>query len=164
MLRYKNILVGIGAIALATTPALILSNSSKIHDKYSKIEKNINQEEKQGLQYQTFYQTKKLNPVLTKVKNSNDGVNEWHYYFVYSHLYLNHSLTTTIQNDLGSVGAVAAALLAMIPEIGPVADVIVALLIAQWYVWNIPSYDKGKGVGINMIGIAPDIITAVWAQ
>ncbi|AOX43879.1 hypothetical protein S100390_v1c05400 [Spiroplasma sp. NBRC 100390] len=164
MLGYKNILVGVGAIALATTPALVLSNSSNIHNKYNKIEKNIGQIEKQVLQYQTFYQNSKLNNALANVKNLKDGVNEWNYYFVYSHLYLNHSLTSTIQNDLGSVGGVVAALLGAIPEIAAVAGIVAAILIAQWYIWNIPSYDQGNGVGINLIGILPNVITSVWAQ
>ncbi|WP_283272615.1 hypothetical protein [Spiroplasma sp. SV19] len=164
MLGYKNILVGVGAIALATTPALVLSNSSNIHNKYNKVEKKLGQTTTQALQYQAFYQDNKLNNTLTKVKNLKDGVNEWDYYFVYSHLYLNHSLTTTIQNDLGSVGGVVAALLAAIPEIAAVAGIVAAILIAQWYIWNIPSYDNGNGVGINLIGIVPNVITSVWAQ
>lgn len=39
MLGYKNILVGVGAIALATAPALVLSNSSNIHNKIMMIHK-----------------------------------------------------------------------------------------------------------------------------
>ncbi len=163
MLGYKNILVGVGAIALATTPALVLLNSSNIHNKYNKIEKNIGQIEKQVLQYQTFYQNSKLNNALANVKNLKDGVNEWNYYFVYSHLYLNHSLTSTIQNDLGSVGGVVAALLGAIPEIAAVAGIVAAILIAQWYIWNIPSYDQGNGVEINLIGILPNVITSVMS-
>lgn len=143
---------------------LVLSKSSNIHSKYNNIEKNIGQLKKQVLQNQTFYQNNKLNNTSGIIKNLKDGIDEWDYYFVYSHLYLNHSLTTTIQNDLGSVGGVIASLLGAIPEIAAVAGIVAAILIAQWYIWNIPSYDNGNGVGINLIGIVPNTITSVWAQ
>ncbi len=47
------------------------------------------------------------------------------------------------------------ALLSEIPKIATVAGIVAALLIAQWYVWNITSYDHGNGFGINLIGVFP---------
>ncbi|WFG97390.1 hypothetical protein M1770_04850 [Spiroplasma citri] len=40
MFGYKNILVGVGAIALATTPSLLLSNTAFINNTYNKTAHN----------------------------------------------------------------------------------------------------------------------------
>ncbi|WP_272951838.1 hypothetical protein [Spiroplasma citri] len=43
-------------------------------------------------------------------------------------------------------------------------ELLLHLLITQWYIWNIPPYDQGNGVGVNLIGVVPQLITSVWAQ
>ncbi|WP_374695990.1 hypothetical protein [Spiroplasma endosymbiont of Polydrusus formosus] len=86
------------------------------------------------------------------------------YYFVYSHLYLNNNLLAKVKSGLRSVGGVIVTLLSKIPEIATFVGIVASLLISQWCVWNIPSYDQSDGVGIDLIKVVHQIITFVWVQ
>lgn len=146
----KNLLIAFSTISLALTPVMTLTNETKISfvEKQNKIV---------------------LNNIIQSWEGTvqDSGRNDYNYYFGYHVLYLSHDLTTTLNNGGVAAGAaeVASILITFIPPMAPVAIIIAAILIAQWYIWNVPGYDNGSGVAIEMIGFGvPQYIIGISGQ
>ncbi|WP_144060280.1 hypothetical protein [Spiroplasma chrysopicola] len=150
-----------GLLLTTTVSSIVVNKATEVNQ--NKIVKQHQYEINQFAQEfsaKSFYQTEQ--PITKTNNNLKDGKNDFEYYFVYSNLFLNHTTLNYVQNTLGAgVGAVGA----ILSELGiPFAGIIAAILIAQWYIWDIPSYDQGNGVGIQLIQPIPTIIVDVWAQ
>ncbi|AGM25748.1 hypothetical protein SSYRP_v1c01520 [Spiroplasma syrphidicola EA-1] len=150
-----------GLLTATTISAVVVNKTTEVNQ--NKIVEQHQDEINQlvhEISAKSFYQTEK--PIAKTNNNLKDGKNDFKYYFAYSNLFLNHSTLNYIQNALGAgVGAVGA----ILSELGiPFAGIIAAILIAQWYIWDIPSYDQGNGVEIQLIQPIPTIIVGVWAQ
>ncbi|BDT02636.1 hypothetical protein [Spiroplasma ixodetis] len=113
------------------------------------------------------YFLKDSKQVLTKnnVATYVGGGNYYQYYFAYHVIGLNHDTLHKLNNAIGSgIGAVSAVLGVALPALAPIIGAVTAILIAQWYIWQITDYDNGNGVVIDMIGLTPTWIVNVSSQ
>ncbi|TLF25455.1 MAG: hypothetical protein FCO83_02745 [Spiroplasma sp. WSS] len=164
----KNLITALSVLTLGTTVGNLSSNL-KTNQKTEAVNTILNQDIKKVSNVDLSNITAENNvwKYLTKnnVATYAGGENYYQYYFAYHVIGLNHDTLHKLNNAIGSgIGAVSAVLGVALPALAPIIGAVAAILIAQWYIWQISDYDNGNGVVIDMVGLTPTWIVNVSSQ
>lgn len=165
----KNLITALTVLILGTTVGN-LSTNLNINQKTKVVNTILNHDIKKvsniDLSNITVENSIWKDLIENNLKTVKGGENYYNWYFFYHVIGLNHDTLHKLNNAIGSgIGATSAVLGFALPQLAPIISVLAAVLIAQWYFWQIPDYDKDNGVVIKLIGgTVPQIIVNINSQ